>query len=202
MGRFGGSTTYQSDTVRLLSMRCPECEKLILRVQYGHSGRSLPSTMAVTQTFLIYPPFSSRSVAAEVPEALALTFQKASAILPISPEASAALSRRLLQHTLQEHLNIKKGNLDDQIEEFKRQGIPLYLSEPLDAIRKVGNFAAHPIKNTNTGEVVPVEPGEAEWLLEVLEFLFDFAFIQPKKLEERKAALNAKLEAANKPPMK
>jgi hypothetical protein len=33
----------------------------------------------------------------------------------------------------------------------------------LDAIRTIGNFAAHPIKSTSSGEIVDVEPGEAEW---------------------------------------
>ncbi len=47
-----------------------------------------------------------------------------------------------------------------------------------------------------------VEPGEAEWLLEVLEALFDFAFVQPKKLEERKKKLNKKLQDLGKPQMK
>ena len=47
-----------------------------------------------------------------------------------------------------------------------------------------------------------VEEGEAEWLIETLETLFDFAFIQPERLKRQKAALNAKLHEAGKPPMK
>ena len=50
--------------------------------------------------------------------------------------------------------------------------------------------------------IVEVEPGEADWLLDVLEALFDFAFVQPKRLEERKRMLNAKLKALGKPRMK
>jgi hypothetical protein len=76
------------------------------------------------------------------------------------------------------------------------------LTESIDAIRNVGNLAAHPIKNTNTGVIVEVEPGEAEWLLDVLETLFDFAFIQPERLRVRKAKLNVKLAEAGKTAMK
>jgi hypothetical protein len=76
------------------------------------------------------------------------------------------------------------------------------LNDAIDAIRNVGNFAAHPLKDTNTGEIVEVEPGEAEWLIEVLEALFDFTFVQPKRLEERRKKLNAKLTTLGKPPMK
>lgn len=69
-------------------------------------------------------------------------------------------------------------------------------------MRNIGNFAAHPIKSTNTGEIIDVEPGEAEWLLDVLEGLFDFYFVQPAILKAKRDKLNQKLVDAGKPPMK
>ena len=80
--------------------------------------------------------------------------------------------------------------------------LPSSIAEAVDAVRVIGNFAAHPIKSTNTGEIVDVEPGEAEWSLDVLESLFDFYFVQPAKLAEKKAAMNKKLTDAGKPPLK
>jgi hypothetical protein len=68
--------------------------------------------------------------------------------------------------------------------------------------RNVGNFAAHPLKDTNTGEIVEVDPGEAEWLLDVNESLFDFVFVQPKRLQAGKIQLNEKLKSIGKPAMK
>ncbi|MGA9972020.1 MAG: hypothetical protein WA757_14400 [Candidatus Acidiferrales bacterium] len=65
----------------------------------------------------------------------------------------------------------------------------------------IGNFAAHPIKSKQTGEIVAVEPGEAEWNLDVLESLFDFYF-QPAILKEKKDALNKRLAEAGKPPLR
>jgi hypothetical protein len=50
--------------------------------------------------------------------------------------------------------------------------------------------------------VVDVEPGDAEWNLEVLEGPFDFYFVQPDKAAQRKTALNKKLANAVKPPIK
>ncbi|MCC6569264.1 MAG: DUF4145 domain-containing protein [Anaerolineales bacterium] len=98
---------------------------------------------------------------------------------------------------------MKARNLDKEIEEFiSLKDLPSYISEAVDAIRNIGNFAAHPIKNTNTGEIVDVEPGEAEWLLEVLIALLDFSFVQPEKLRKRKEELNKKLETVGKQPMK
>jgi Domain of unknown function (DUF4145) len=82
------------------------------------------------------------------------------------------------------------------------KSLPTHLGEAVDAVRNIGNFAAHPIKSTNTGEIVDVESGEAEWLLDVLEGLFDFYFVQPAMLQKKKQALNKKLADAGKPPMK
>lgn len=55
---------------------------------------------------------------------------------------------------------------------------------------------------TNTGLILGVEPGEAEWLLDVLEALFDFYFVRPARLTAKRDALNKKLAEAGKPPMK
>lgn len=120
-----------------------------------------------------------------------------------SPKASAALSRRCLQHVLREKAGVKKGNLYDEIEEIVSSGkLPSDLAEALHHVRVIGNFAAHPEKSTSTGEIVDVEPGEAEWTLDVLESLFDYYFVRPAKLAERKKALDQKLTDAGKPPLK
>jgi hypothetical protein len=62
-------------------------------------------------------------------------------------------------------------------------------------------FGAHPIKSTSTGEIVEVEPGEAQWNLDVLDSLFDFYFVAPSKTQARKAALNIKLVEVGKTPI-
>jgi hypothetical protein len=108
-----------------------------------------------------------------------------------------------LQHILREKANVKPSDLAREIDEvLASQTLPSHLSEAIDAIRNIGNFAAHPIKSTNTGEILPVEPGEAEWTLDVLDGLFDFYFVQPTLLKQKRDALNAKLQAAGKPLIK
>jgi len=47
--------------------------------------------------------------------------------------------------------------------QYEIHTLPGHLAEDLDAIRNVGNFAAHPMKSTHTGDIVEVEPQEAEW---------------------------------------
>jgi hypothetical protein len=102
---------------------------------------------------------------------------------------------------LRDVAKVKPSDLSKEIDEVLPR-LPSHLAEAIDAIRNIGNLAAHPSKSTNTGAVVDVEPGEAEWLLEVLEGLFDFYFIQPAILQKKRDALNQKLADAKKPPMK
>lgn len=132
-----------------------------------------------------------------------MDYREAASVLADSPKASAALSRRCLQHVLREKAGVKPQDLAKEIDEVIASGkLPSHLAEAIDAVRNIGNFAAHPIKSTSSGEVLPVEPGEAEWNLDVLDGLFDFFFVQPELLKKRRAALNSKLSSAGKPPVK
>lgn len=188
---------------------CPECDQFIVVykegfvTEHGNNKYYWKDDLEITSK-VIFPKYSSRSITAEeVTDEYKNPFNEAASVLALSPMASAAISRRTLQHVLRNVFNVKKGSLAAEIEEFiHRPEIPSYISEAVDAVRNVGNFAAHPLKDTNTGEIVEVEPGEADWLLEVLESLYDFAFIQPKRLESRRERLNKKLAAIGKPEMK
>jgi hypothetical protein len=186
---------------------CTECDHLIVIYQRGFvEFSSDPATLdedRLSESLIIYPRHSVRPIASEVPTEYKDDFHEACSVLAISPKASAALSRRLLQKILQVKFGIQQPNLAREIEEFiKLKDVPSYLAEAIDAIRNVGNFAAHPMKDTNTGAIVDVEPGEAEWLLDVTEAMFDFAFIQPARLQKMKQGLDAKLKAVGRPPMK
>lgn len=160
------------------------------------------SNGGVIKNVLVYPKVGSYDNAPTgVPQHIAEDFNEASLILNDSPKASAALSRRCLQTIIHEHFEIKKKNLSEEIDEVMKQ-VPPYISKQLDVIRQIGNFSAHPIKSQNTGEIVNVEIGEAEWCLDILQSLFEFCYVQPKIAEEKMAKLNKKLEGCNKPPLK
>jgi hypothetical protein len=157
-----------------------------------------------TSKFLVYPKGSSRPpVPPEVSDYIASDYTEACLVIADSPKASAALSRRCLQNLLLDKAGVKKGDLAVQIQAILDSGkLPSHLEEDIDAIRNIGNFAAHLNKSKSTGEILEVEPHEAEWNLEVLESLFDFYYVQPEKAKARKVALNAKLTDSGKPPMK
>ncbi len=153
---------------------------------------------------LVYPKGISRSpLDSCIPDEYADDYKEACLVLSDSPKASAALSRRCLQNLLRNVAGVKKGDLAKEIQSILDSSVlPSHIAGDLDAIRNIGNFAAHPNKSTSSGEVISVEPGEAEWNLDVLEELFDFYFVQPKKSKERRDALNKKLADAGKPQMK
>jgi len=139
----------------------------------------------------------------EVPAYIAEDYNEACLVFPSSSKASAALSRRCLQNLLRDAAKVKHGNLADEIQEVIDSGkLPSHLIQVIDAIRQIGNFAAHPTKSQNTGEILPVEPQEAEWNLDVLEAFFDFYYVQPAIVAKKRTALNTKLQEAGKLPMK
>ena len=98
---------------------------------------------------------------------------------------------------------MKHGNLSNEIQEvIDSNSLPSDIAESIDLIRNIGNFAAHPIKSQRSGEIVAVEPGEAEWCLDVIEMLYDFYFVRPETNKKKLQAFNQKLADAGKPPMK
>ena len=152
---------------------------------------------------IVYPKGTARPVPVEVEKEFANDFREACLVIGDSEKASAALSRRCLQNLLREKAKTKAKDLAAQIQEVRDSGkLPSHLADAIDGVRVIGNIAAHPIKSQHTGEVIDVEPGEAEWLLETLEGLFDFYFVQPAKLKKKRDALNEKLKKAGKPSLK
>lgn len=192
---------------QLRQTHCPDCERQIVVLrQYTLPVRVRPPMTPVPPQLIAERPVWPRAVARKpvpvgVPKAVGDDYLEACNTLPESPKASAALSRRCLQNLLIEKAGVKKKDLVDQIQEvLDSKQLPSRLADDLHAVRVVGNFGTHPIKSKSTGEIVEVEPGEAEWNLDVLEALFEFYFVEEERAKQRREALNAKLKDAGKPP--
>ena len=133
----------------------------------------------------------------EVPPEFTEDYREACLILAESPKASAALSRRCLQLILHEKAGVNENNLKREIDKvISTENLTAEIADSLHTLREIGNFAAHPQHHQGTGEIVPVEPGEAEWCLEVIEMLFDFYFVRPADIEKRREAWEQKRIAA------
>jgi len=192
----------------LVRIDCPACQKMILKLVNGppiyDSYKHFIRIEKVSKDFLVRPKGISRPPCpSEVPKKFAEDYIEACLVIPDSPKASATLSRRCLQHILRETEKVKPSNLANEIQQvIDSRTLPSHLVEVIDAVRNIGNFAAHPLKSKKSGEILPVEPMEAEWNLDVLEALFDFYFVQPAIVRKKRAALDQKLEEAGKKPMK
>lgn len=185
---------------------CPSCKQAIIMLRNGPGIPASNGNFLINGAqarFLVWPQSSLRPCPTEVPPDVAADFKEASSVLHASPQASAALTRRGLQQVLRDYANTKSKDLVDQIQEVIDEGhIPAALADQLDAVRVIGNFAAHPLKSKNSGAILPVEPHEAEWNLDVMEAVFDHYFVKPAQALARKAALNKKLIEGGKQPLK
>lgn len=182
-------------SVDVYSSQCPSCGKPIVAMKVGQIGEEYGPDQ------LVYPSNIFRFLPPEVPEHIKEDFLEATAVLTISQKASAALSRRCLQNVLLDQGVPPNETLSRQID-WAMRSLPGYLAENIDYIRNVGNFAAHPIKNTHTGEIVEVEEGEAEFNLDVLEELFDHYYVKPTRAKSLRNKIDTKLQVAGKLPMK
>lgn len=170
--------------------KCPACNRVAIKARLHNDF-----TEEVEREFIAYPKGSNRPLPPEIPPGYAEDFREACLVLPDSPKASAALSRRCLQALLRGPGGVTPGSLRSEITQVLPT-LPTYLRDAVDSVRVAGNFAAHPLKDTNTGEIVAVEPGEAAQLLDVLELLFDLYFVQPARTKAMKASWGAKLVAS------
>jgi len=195
---------------RVNSTICPACLNSIFHLTkyallLSHSpqqGRQ--PTMARQEDFRVFPTNTFRKpTPQEVPSDIKEDYEEACKVLPMSNKASAALSRRCLQGILRGQ-GYTQRDLSVQIdallnEQDPAKAIPSSLRETVDVIRNFGNFSAHQITDQTTLQVLAVDPGEAEWCLDILEEMFDHYYVKPAEAKARKAALDEKLAAAGKP---
>ena len=171
---------------------CPRCRKRIIRIRAGKGGGRV-------EEYVAYPRNTGRAAPPEVPEPLRSDYAEAVAILDRSPQASAALSRRIVQQVLTEQGGYAQGSLAQQITDFIKDERPSsVLRRNLHYLREIGNFAAHPVKSEHTGEILPVEHGEAEWALEVVDALFDHYFVARGRNEARRREFDGRIDDAGR----
>lgn len=175
--------------------RCPNCQKAVVAVVHVEHGESVK-----TRARFAWPEGIARKPIPEsVPPHIAEDYREAVLVIPYSPKASAALSRRCLQHLLHEKGFVAKS-LEKEID-AALPALPPHIQGELHTLRQFGNFAAHPSADHASGEILGVEDGEAEWMIEVLEDLFEHFYRKPDEARSKRDAINAKLVASGKKPL-
>jgi hypothetical protein len=190
---------------------CPACKNATIELSARErSQRPLPQgpaqmQMSIIRRFRVHPISTfRRPTPQEAPSEIKEDYEEACKVLPISAKASAALARRCLQAILRQQ-GYSQRDLAQQIDALLNEqdavkAIPTALRTTVDVIRNFGNFSAHHINDQTTLQVIPVDLGEAEWCLDILDEMFDHYYVKPEQAKARKAALDAKLAAAGKPP--
>lgn len=128
---------------------------------------------------MVYPLTGNVEEAnSDLPLDILKDYNEAKDIVNISPRGSAALLRLALQK-LCVHLNEKGKNINDDIANLVKRGLPTQLQQALDSVRVIGNHAVHP-------GVIDLEdkPETAFALFSFVNIICDYFITQPKKISE------------------
>ena len=170
----------QDGTWKVSNIRCPTCDHLVVSL-LGEQGATYP----------VLPQGACRAgLSTDVPQEWADDYHTACRVLPHSPEASAALSRRSLHKLLAVKTGAGHGILSDQIRQAViSSDLPPYLKQALQTLTRIAKLEPDSPKSERPEALAPAEPGEAEWLLDILQAMFDLYFVLPAKMERRQASL-------------
>ena len=191
-------------------MYCPACHQTIIKVRLRiYTGGGFPGDdiYATYREVWVEPSTPERVQVGEgVPSDFVDDFQEALAVLPVSPKASAALSRRVLQSILWDQ-GYNGRNLGKQVDNLLAETssdkvLPTSVRANVDAVRNLGNFAAHAINDDTTLQVIPVSKEEAEWCLTIIQNLFEHYYVVPAAHKKLRDELNDKLAQAGENPIK
>ena len=180
---------------------CPDCGQLAIVMFQGRIVYDGEKAIVVADDAcrVIYPQGQKTFFPECVPEKIVKDFNEAKMVLPISPRASAALSRCLLQYVLRTIKGIQEKTLEKEIDQYiQKCSPPVPVIQYIDAIRQVGNYSAHPCKEQHTSEFVEVTIEEAEWILELLKGIIHFEIIKPHEHKFLCEQINHKLLSMGK----
>ena len=162
------SNEYSDSCLEMTFYQCPHCKEFtILAKGIGSAVKDV--------NIAIRPQSQARKYPDYIPLAIRSDYEEASAILYLSPKASATLSRRCLQGMIRDFFQISKSSLFEEINAIKDK-IPAEQWAVLDGVRRIGNIGAHMEKDINL--IVDIEPEEAQKLIKLIEFLLQQWYIE------------------------
>jgi endogenous inhibitor of DNA gyrase (YacG/DUF329 family) len=126
----GGQNQWQGDIIDLCFSECKHCKK---------------HTVWLTESeTMIYPTAGSAPLPnSDLPEDIIKDYNEARNIVELSPRGAVALLRLSIQK-LCKHLGEKGENINNDIGNLVKKGLPEKMQKALDSVRVVGNSAVHP----------------------------------------------------------
>jgi hypothetical protein len=135
---------------------------------------------------MVHPVTNSEvSPSPDLPEDVKEDFNEAALIVDASPRGAAALLRLALQK-LVKAVGGKGENINVDIGELARKGLPVQIQQALDIVRVVGNNAVHP------GEIdLRDDRDTAIRLFQLINLIADAMITQPRNIEAMFGSLPA-----------
>lgn len=189
--------------VRIMTVLCANnsCKKITLKVALtrwgfvsGKGWTELENEPDIAM-FPLLPESAAKSQPTFIPAPLREDYREACRIRDLSPKAAATLARRCLQGMIRDFCDISKSTLNAEILELRRlidsgeqpRGVTHESMDAIDAVRNVGNIGAHMERDIDV--IVPVDPDEAQLLIELIELLLEEWYVARHKREQRLSAV-------------
>jgi len=128
---------------------------------------------------LLYPNSGTAPLAnSDMPEDIQLDFNEARSIVELSPRGASALLRLVVQKICK-HLGEKGENINTDIGNLVKKGLPEKMQRALDSVRVIGNNAVHP------GSIDLSDDRETAYkLFAFVNIIADLLITQPKQIDE------------------
>lgn len=128
---------------------------------------------------MVYPSSGTAQLAnPDMPADIKIDYDEARSILELSPRGAAALLRLAIQK-LCKHLGESGENINSDIANLVKKGLPEKLQKALDFVRVVGNNAVHPGQIDLTDDTVT-----AGKLFVFINIICDILITQPKNIDD------------------
>lgn len=187
---------YIEPTVFAKSFTCPHCgvlsrqewswfdwdgtsdkhsERYPLRV--GTCDHCKNSTVWV-EVALVYPDTGDAPFPIpEMPETVLKLYREAASIHTKSPRGAAALLRLAIQHLCKE-LGESGTNINKDVGELVKKGLPVRVQQALDTVRVIGNDAVHP------GQIDTDDPKTVGKLFGLVMLIVDYMISLPERTDK------------------
>jgi hypothetical protein len=158
--KVAGFTDYGQDD-NLMFCRCSHCGQFSIWVS----------------TKMVYPNIRTVPLPnSDMPAGIKDDYDEARNIASDSPRGAAALLRLAIQK-LCKHVGGKGDNVNDDIAELVKNGLPVKLQQALDLVRVIGNNAVHP------GQIdLNDNPQVVDSLFGLVNVIVDVMITQPKHI--------------------
>lgn len=185
----------------------PECREVELeavlvkgRSEWTGSSHKFRD-MEVVDRYSLRPQGRSKPQPDYIPAPIREDYYEACAVAELSPKGSATLARRCLQGMIRDFCKISRKTLFLEIEALRElleqekapPGVTAETVEAIDYVRSVGNIGAHMEKDIDL--VIPVDTGEAQALIELIELLFAEWYVARQVRSERLSRVKQIAEA-------